>query len=69
MRQPRVYNNGFAAKPWDKAGFRTEFVARSGERQLSLLLHLAGAHNVRNALAATLRRWRSALMTPRFMTV
>jgi UDP-N-acetylmuramoyl-tripeptide--D-alanyl-D-alanine ligase len=38
---------------WDDAGFRTEFVARSGERQLSLLLHLAGAHNVRNALAAT----------------
>jgi UDP-N-acetylmuramoyl-tripeptide--D-alanyl-D-alanine ligase len=38
---------------WDAAGFRTEFIARSGERQLPLLLHLAGAHNVRNALAAT----------------
>ncbi|MBK1693676.1 UDP-N-acetylmuramoylalanyl-D-glutamate--2,6-diaminopimelate ligase [Chromatium weissei] len=38
---------------WNETGFRTEFIARSGERQLPLVLHLAGAHNVRNALAAT----------------
>lgn len=37
---------------WGSEGFRTRFVARAGGEDLSLALRLAGAHNVRNALAA-----------------
>ncbi len=38
---------------WDEDGFRTEFSARDGTREIPLTLRLAGHHNVRNALAAT----------------
>jgi UDP-N-acetylmuramoyl-tripeptide--D-alanyl-D-alanine ligase len=37
---------------WTDAGFRTHVVARHGERELPLVLRLAGEHNARNALAA-----------------
>jgi UDP-N-acetylmuramoyl-tripeptide--D-alanyl-D-alanine ligase len=40
------------AVAWGPEGFRTRFVARAGETELPLALRLAGAHNVRNALAA-----------------
>jgi UDP-N-acetylmuramoyl-tripeptide--D-alanyl-D-alanine ligase len=37
---------------WGHDGFCTRFVARAGGTELPLALRLAGAHNVRNALAA-----------------
>ncbi len=37
---------------WDAEGFLTRFVAHHQGRELELELRLAGAHNVRNALAA-----------------
>jgi len=37
---------------WDAEGFRTRFMARYGGAEWPLALRLAGAHNVRNALAA-----------------
>jgi UDP-N-acetylmuramoyl-tripeptide--D-alanyl-D-alanine ligase len=40
------------AADWGHEGFRTRFVGRAAGADLPLALRLAGAHNVRNALAA-----------------
>jgi UDP-N-acetylmuramoyl-tripeptide--D-alanyl-D-alanine ligase len=45
-------DSGSITVEWGHQGFRTRFIARTGGTELALELRLAGAHNVRNALAA-----------------